>query len=105
MAVLKKMVIMFLMVLGFTIIISADDSFTCCMGGWKSISDISVCNAPCCSGYEEKMSQPPLFAKPLVYCAITPQEKNRKRRHWKNVDDAKKFFINSSRWRNLSRFQ
>jgi len=55
------------LVLSLASLCLTDDTFVCCMGGWKEIHGTVLCSAPCCPGYEEKVERPPLLA-PLVYC-------------------------------------
>ncbi|XP_074655767.1 uncharacterized protein LOC141909277 [Tubulanus polymorphus] len=53
---------------------NADDQFLCCMRGWKKFRDVTVCDAPCCPGYIQKVSYPKIIG-PLTYCDETYETK------------------------------
>ncbi|KAK2705859.1 uncharacterized protein LOC136029825 [Artemia franciscana] len=78
-----------LTLVGATILISigvgvtSDDSFTCCMGGWKALRQVILCDAPCCLGYAEKFIQSP-FLTPAIFCEKSPTFEN----HMKKVKES-----------------
>merc|ERR1712073_212354 len=45
----------------------ADDSFQCCMKGFKRVGEVEICPRPCCQGYHEVVEHAP-FLDPVVYC-------------------------------------
>ncbi|XP_068228592.1 uncharacterized protein [Palaemon carinicauda] len=65
----------------FTLLViqaSADDRFTCCMGGWKEMRGVTLCAAPCCPGYEERALKMPLLKSPVVCHKLTEEELKKK---------------------------
>ncbi|KAL7647444.1 UNVERIFIED_CONTAM: hypothetical protein RMT77_001040 [Armadillidium vulgare] len=73
------MVSLFTKVLFFLAAISmisvlADDRFSCCMAGWKVIRGVTLCPAPCCHGYEERILDLPLLQRPSLCQKLTEEE-------------------------------
>ncbi|XP_076056744.1 uncharacterized protein LOC143034500 [Oratosquilla oratoria] len=56
----------------------ADDRFTCCMGGWKVMKGVTLCPAPCCSGYEERTLSMPFLKSPVICHKLTQEELRKK---------------------------
>ncbi|XP_055346781.1 uncharacterized protein LOC129594198 isoform X2 [Paramacrobiotus metropolitanus] len=49
--------------------LSADDSFMCCMSGWKSVRGVVLCPRPCCEGYALRSSILPALG-PVTTCEL-----------------------------------
>jgi len=45
----------------------SDDSFECCMAGWKRVGSVDICSAPCCPGYREVVEKPP-YLQAVSFC-------------------------------------
>uniref|UniRef100_A0A0K2TMF0 Uncharacterized protein n=1 Tax=Lepeophtheirus salmonis TaxID=72036 RepID=A0A0K2TMF0_LEPSM len=45
----------------------------CCMEGIKIINGMTICNSPCCEGYEEIATILPRI-KPIIYCRKVQDE-------------------------------
>ncbi|OQV21674.1 hypothetical protein BV898_04249 [Hypsibius exemplaris] len=48
--------------------VEADDTFTCCMAGWKSVRSVVMCPRPCCDGYSLRAATVPSLG-PVTYCS------------------------------------
>merc|ERR1712051_143474 len=50
----------------------SDDSFECCMAGWKRVGSVDICSAPCCPGYREVVENPP-YLQAVSFCVKDPK--------------------------------
>ncbi|XP_071549662.1 uncharacterized protein [Panulirus ornatus] len=66
------------LILACLIFASADDRVTCCMGGWKMLRGVRLCDAPCCPGYEERVVDLPLLNSPAICHKLTQEELRQK---------------------------
>merc|ERR1711894_370634 len=48
-------------------VVISDDSFECCMAGWKKVGSVDICSAPCCPGYREVLEKPP-YLQAVSFC-------------------------------------
>ncbi|GAU88135.1 hypothetical protein RvY_00884-2 [Ramazzottius varieornatus] len=50
---------------------NADDTFQCCLAGWKSVRGVVICNRPCCEGYSTRHAVLPALGQ-VTYCSKEP---------------------------------